>query len=260
MVSAQTAFKRDPIGEMQGIRGFFRRLTAPHVAPGAGARNNDDLAAFDKLPKLPAELDPLTPRVPKRVLTAQDIDGGYGLAGMLSGSDVDLLEKAAGYQQPRLDAAVEKIPADFFAPGPIGRVRIMRAMLVALGAAAPDFCCLDTKDMSPPISDGEPPVKIAAGSPVENFEHYCFACHRGNPNANLNFMSGKTEAEVLAHIKAKSEIRDVLDWPRYQGSDKANKMMPPADSAQRQAVQQGLEKNPKLLEQMRDVVPSLFNF
>ncbi|MGH8460309.1 MAG: hypothetical protein ACRESS_01765, partial [Stenotrophobium sp.] len=79
-------------------------------------------------------------------------------------------------------------------------------------------------------------------------------------NAKLDFMSGKTEAEVLAHIKAKSEIRDVLDWPRYQGTDKANKMMPPADSAQRQMVQQDLAKNPKLLEQMREVVPSLFSF
>lgn len=259
-IPGNNVLNRDPIGELQGLHGFFRRLTTPSVKPGAGARNNDDLAAFDKLPKLPIALDPLSPREPKRVLMANDLDGGYGLAGMLSGSDVELLEKAAGYQLPRLLDAVAKIPANFFAPAPIGRVRIMRAMLTALGAPVPDYCCIDTKDMSPPISDGEPPVKIAAGSPVQNFEHYCFACHRGNPNAKLNFMSGKTEAEVLAHIKAKSEIRDVLDWPRYQGTDKANKMMPPADAAQRQMLQQDLAKNPKLLEQMRDVVPSLFSF
>ncbi|MGH8504623.1 MAG: hypothetical protein ACRETM_01500 [Stenotrophobium sp.] len=259
-IPGNNILNRDPIGELQGVRGFFRRLTEPKVKPGTGPRNNEDLASLDKLPKLPEALDPLSQRDPKRVLAADDLDGGFGLAGMLTGSDFERLEQAAGFQLPRLRDAVEKIPADFFAPAPIGRVRIMRAMLAALGAPVPEYCCLDTKDMSPPLSSGEPPVKIAANSPVRNFEHYCFACHRGNPNARLNFMSGKTEAEVLAHIKAKSEISDVLDWPRYQGTDKANKMMPPADSAQRQMLQQDLAKNPKLLDDMRGVVPSLFSF
>ena len=33
---------------------------------GEGARDNEDLEAFDRLPKLPAALDPLTPRAPRR--------------------------------------------------------------------------------------------------------------------------------------------------------------------------------------------------
>src|SRR5262249_55610394 len=112
----------------------------------------------------------------------------------------------------------------------------------------------------PPVASGEPPVTIREGSPVKPFEQYCFACHRGNPARRLNFMSGKTEDEVLAHVKDKSEIRDVLDWARYRGTEKASKLMPPADSVRRRRLEQALADNPKLLEQMRAVVPGMFDF
>ena len=40
-------------------------------------------------------------------------------------------------------------------------------------------------------------------------------------------MAGANEDEVLANIQAKKEIRDALDWERYEGTDKASKLMPP---------------------------------
>ena len=141
------------------------------------------------------------------------------------------------------------------------RVKAVRALLAALGSkTGTAYCCLDTKDLSPPVALGVPPLKISEGSPLKNFQHYCFACHRGNPSKRLNFMAGANEAEVLEHLKAKSEIRDALDWDRYRGTDKANKMMPPADSHQRAMLEADVAKNPALLEDMRKVVPSLFDF
>lgn len=259
-VAEKSLRNRDPLEESRGIKGWFRTLLTPKSTE-PGAKSNEDLAAFERLPKLPAELDPLTPRPPKRVLTAQDVDGAFGLASMFTLADFKQLEKAADYQQDRLDAVVDKVDATLFAPAPFSRVKTMKALLAALGNKAElDYCCLDTKDMSPPIALGVPPLKITDGSVLKRFEQYCFACHRGNPAKRLNFMAGDTEAIVLDSIKNKTEIRDALDWERYKGTDKANKMMPPADSHQRAALQADLAKNPALLEDMRKAVPGLFDF
>ena len=73
-------------------------------------------------------------------------------------------------------------------------------------------------------------------------------------------MSGATEAEVRANIEAKAEIREALDWDRYRGTDKAAKLMPPADAPQHAALEEALKQNPKLLEEMRAAVPGLFEF
>ncbi len=248
---------RDPLAESQGIKGFFRNLLTRHPPPGAGAKDNEDLAAFDKLPKLPAVLDPLTPRKPKRVLGADDLDGAYGVAALFSESDFKQLEAASGHDLQRLLSTVEKLAPALFDASVYSRVRMMHALLPA---QSQDYCCWSTAEMSPPVASGEPPVKIAAGSVLLEFEHYCFACHRGNPSKRLNFMAGATEAEVLTHIKAKSEIRDALDWQRYKGTDKENKLMPPADSHQRAALNAAVAKDPKLLERMRETVPGLFDF
>ena len=110
------------------------------------------------------------------------------------------------------------------------------------------------------MASGEPPVVLSANSPLAHFEQYCFACHRGNPSKKLNFMSGPDEATVLANIMAKDSIREALDWPRYQGTDRANKLMPPADSLQHERLQAALAQNPDLLDEMRAVVPALFDF
>jgi hypothetical protein len=259
-VGQKTLRNRDPLAETRGIKGWFRSLiTSKSTEPGA--KSNEDLDAFERLPKLPAALDPLTPRPPLRVLTAQDIDGAFGLATMITDPDFKQLELASGFKLERLLAAVDQADAALFSAAPFSRVKMVNGLLAALGnRTALGYCCLDTKDLSPPAVLGVPPLTISAGSPLKNFEHYCFACHRGNPSKRLNFMAGATEAETLANLKAKSEIRDALDWERYRNTDKANKLMPPADSHQRKLLEEDAAKNPKLLEQMRKTVPALFDF
>ena len=250
---------RDPIGEAQGFKGWLRGLYTPTVKLGDGAKTNEDLEAFDKLPKLPAAQDPLSPRPPKRLLTAKDVDGIYGLASLFTASDVATLTKAMGGDWSRVAQAVDALPEVFFAPQPFSRVKTLQALLAPAGSA-PGYCCLDVSELSPPIASGEPPVQLAANSPIKPFEQHCFACHRGNPAKRLNFMHGATEAEVTEHIKAKGEIRDALDWPRYTGTDKANTLMPPADSIQHHELEAALKADPQLLEKMRAVVPGLFDF
>ncbi len=251
---------RDPIEEGRGIKGWWQRLTTKQPKPGDGAKTNEDLEAFDRLPKLKAAFDPLSSRPPKRVLAATDLDGVYGLAALFSDADRQLLETAADFDAAKLLAAVDRIDAAFFAPAVYSRVRTMNALLAALGAQPLNYCCLDTAELSPPVASGEPPVVLSANSPLAPFEQYCFACHRGNPSKKLNFMSGPDEAAVLANVKAKDAIRDALDWSRYQGTDQANKLMPPADSVQHERLQAALAQNPKLLDEMRAVVPGLFDF
>lgn len=257
---------RDPIGEGRGIKGYFRSLFKPAVKLGDGAKTNADLEAFDRLPKLPPTQDPLTPRAPKRLLGVADIDGVYALASLFTPDDLRRLQAAAAYDWSAVEQAVDRLPEALFAETPVARVPLMQALLVpglirgGSAGAMPGYCCLETAEMSPPISSGEPPVQLAAGSPIEPFAHYCFACHRGNPSKRLNFMSGASEAEVTANIKAKSEIRDALDWQRYRGTDKAAKLMPPADAPQHAALEEAMQQNPQLLEQMRALVPGLFDF
>lgn len=253
---------RDPLQERRGLRGWWQARFAAAPEPGAGAKTNEDLAAFDKLPKLPAELDPLSPRPPKRVLKAQELDGVYGVAALFSSDDLRLLEARSGHRRARLEAAVDALPETLFTAAPVGRVRLMQALLAApgTGAAVPGYCCLETNEMSPPLVISVPPLILAAASPLQPFAEYCFACHRGNPAQRLDFMSGADEAAVAAQIRATSKIRDALDWPRYRGTDKEATMMPPADSPQRAKLETDLARQPQLLEQMRAQVPGLFDF
>ena len=256
---------RDPIGEAKGLKGWWRGLFKPEVKLGDGAKTNEDLEAFDRLPKLPAAQDPLSPRPPRQQVGAQQLDAVYALAGFFTPDDVRCLTESAG-DWPAVQARVANLPAAFFADAPFARVKTLLALLAVsqppspVSAVAVSYCCLDTAEMSPPIASGEPPVALAADSPLQAFADYCFACHRGNPAKRLNFMAGADEASVRANIEATSSIRDALDWPRYQGTDKASTLMPPADSPQHAALAEALKKNPQLLEDMRAIVPGLFDF
>ena len=69
-----------------------------------------------------------------------------------------------------------------------------------------------------------------------------------------------TTAPATRELTYAEAIREALDWPRYQGTDRANKLMPPADSLQHEHLQAALAQNPKLLDEMRAVVPALFDF
>ena len=245
---------RDPLAEQRGIKGFFRALFTPKSTE-PGAKDNEDLEAFDRLPKLPVALDPVAPRAPKKALSANDLDGAFALAQFFTESDFKRLDAAAGYQWPKLAAMVDRLPDEFFRPAPFARVKTLKALL-----GKGDYCCLDVAEMSPPIAAGEPPLALAGNSPLHPYQQYCFACHRGNPARRLNFMSGASEGAVLAQIRDKPEIRDALDWDRYRGTDKESKLMPPADSHQRAALVAAQAQNPQLLEEMRKLVPGLFDF
>jgi len=254
---------RDPLQEKRGLRGGLRQLLERRPAPGAKPRSNEDLVAFDRLPKLPAELDPVTPRAPKRLLQASDIDGVYGLAALLTADDLERLQARTAYDAAALEALVERLPDAALTPAPFSRVKMVQALLAASGlaaAAVPGYCCLDTTEMAPPVASGAPPLSLSAGSPLAPFAEYCFACHRGNPAQRLNFMGGRSEAEVLAQVRDTPKIRDALDWERYRGTDKETTLMPPADSPERAKLQAALQQDPQRLERMRAVVPGLFDF
>lgn len=253
VVPESDLLNRDPIGDKQGFKGWLLSLVTRDIKFGEGAKDNEDLSEFEKLPPLHPEVDPLTIRAPKQVLTAQHIDGVYGLARFFSEADVKTLAQANGHQWTNVLAKVQSLPDEVFAAKPFSRVLMMQALL----GQKRDYCCLSTAEMSPPVVSGVPPLTIKKLAQLQPFADYCFACHRGNPAQRLNFMAGETEEQVLANIQAKKEIRDALDWQRYQGTDKASKLMPPRDSIQYQKLQQA---DAKTLQQMRDTVPSLFDF
>ena len=91
-------------------------------------------------------------------------------------------------------------------------------VMQALTGKTQTYCCLNTAEMSPPQASGVPPLTIHKNTQLQAFADNCFACHRGNPAKRLNFMAGANEDEVLANIQAKKEIRDALDWERYEGN------------------------------------------
>ena len=259
---------RNPVLEQQGIKAWFKQFTGARIKLGDGARNNEELDAFDKLPKLPLELDPLTRRPPKRVLNAQHVDAAYGLASLLTESDIQTLMHAADWQIAKLDQAVDKLPAELFGAKPFVRSTMVRALLssrelplVARQGPRPlAFAYTEVSDMSPPVVSGVPPLALSANSALKPYETYCFSCHRGNPAKRLNFMGADSEDAVLAQMRDKVEIRDALDWERYDGTDKASILMPPRDSRQYALMKDAEKKDPKLRDTMRAVVPGLFGF
>ena len=252
-VAESDLLNRDVIGERQGFKGWLRSLITRDIKFGEGAKDNEDLSEFDKLPPLRKELDPLTIRAPKQLLTANNIDGVYGVASFFTQADLKVFAEQNGHNMSHLIKKVNALPLEVFAAKPFSRV----AMMQALTGKTQTYCCLNTAEMSPPQASGVPPLTIHKNTQLQAFADNCFACHRGNPAKRLNFMAGANEDEVLANIQAKKEIRDALDWERYEGTDKASKLMPPRDSLQYQQLK---KLDPKVREQMRDTVPSLFDF
>lgn len=244
---------RDPSGKTNNFTDWLYETFTPDISFGEGAKDNEDLSAFEKLPTLSPALDPLTTRKPKKVLFKEDIDGIFGIARFFSDDDIRMLSQQVNYNFQKIEEKIAALPKAVFDPLPFSRVRIMRLLLDKPMA----YCCLDTSEMSPPHLSGEPPLDIAKHPELNLYREYCFTCHRGNPSKRLNFMSGTSEQGVLENIQARSEIRDVLDWERYLGTDKASTLMPPADSIQYQRLKQAGDDT---REQMREVVPSMFSF
>lgn len=263
-VAESDLVNRDPLLDKSGLRGFLRQFLGANVKLGDGAKNNEDLAAFDKLPKLPVNLDPLTPRAPKRLLSAQDIDAVFGVASLITDSDVSNVLLRSQQQMALVHKAVDALPNNLFAPQPFERVKLVSALMTSPVLPGParslQYAYTDVSEMSPPVASGEPPLQLHANSVLKPYEEYCFSCHRGNPVKKLNFFGGDSEDKVLAQLREKSEIRDALDWSRYEGTDKASMLMPPRDSAQYGKLREHLKTQPDTLARMRDAVPSLFGF
>lgn len=256
IVSESDLLNRDPIGEKLGILGSIRSLITREIKFGEGAKDNEDLSEFEKLPALRRELDPLDIRAPKKIITSKDIDGVYGVASFFTDYDFKSIYKYYGYNIKAVRSKIYSLPNEFFNPKPFSRVNVLKALL----GNTLEYSYIDTSEMSPAIASGIPPLEIKEFPELHLYSENCFACHRGNPAKKLNFMAGNTEKEVLENIKAKKEIRDALDWERYEGTEKANKLMPPRDSTQYEILLKKGEEKDKILKSMREVVPGLFEF
>jgi hypothetical protein len=263
LVAESDLVNRDPYAEIGGWKGFFRKFTSANIKLGDGAKNNEDLEAFDKLPKLSVALDPLTKRLPKRSLTAESIDGVYGVASLMTESDIQGLMKRANFKIGTLTSAVDQLPNELFGERQFERVRLVQALMESKSMPGPSktlqYAFTDVSEMSPPVASGEPPLELSVNSPLLPYKEYCFSCHRGNPSKRLNFLGADTEDKVLAELKDKIEVRDALDWDRYKGTDKASILMPPTDSAQYAKLLEHLKKDPDALKSMRATVPGLFS-
>lgn len=251
---------RDPFSTKAhggGLRGLINSYFGQNVLtenPGA-----NDIEAFDKLPPLPAELDPLSEKPVKATYRADSLEGVFGIAQLFSQQDLATLQSEATIET--LQAAVDHVAVQSHLDAkPFSRVAMMNALLTALGRSPLQSRYSDTSELSEPLLDGEPPLKLAANSPLQPFQQYCFACHRGNPSARLNFMSGASEAEVLANIKVTDAIYDVLEYDRYLGTEKANTLMPPRNSWQRLQLDAAIADGETPHEDMQEVVPSLLDF
>lgn len=250
---------RDPGRESETFTEWLYATLTPDINFGDGAKDNEDLNAFEKLPPLPPRQDPLTRRPAKQTLSKLDIDGVYGLANMFTESDLKNLNEAYDYKLDSLLQKIAELPASFFDAQPFSRVKVMKALL----DRDLQYCCLDTSEMSPPRVSSAPKLEINEYPELKLFEQYCFTCHRGNPSKRLDFMSGDDELTVLEKIKDKTEIRDALDWERYENTDKASTLMPPKDSVQYEMLIQAHNEHgskEEALQQMRDTVPGMFGF
>tara|TARA_R110001599_G_scaffold214351_2_gene412442 strand:+ start:261 stop:1976 length:1716 start_codon:yes stop_codon:yes gene_type:complete len=244
---------RDPSGKTSNFTDWLYETFTPDISFGDGAKDNEDLSAFEKLPPLSPSLDPLTTRKPKKVLYKEDVDGIFGIARFFSDDDIKTLSKSVNYDFEKLSDKISSLPNELFDANPFSRQVMMSALL----DKHQEYCCLDTSEMSPPQVSGLPDIEIKEHPELEAFKDYCFTCHRGNPSKRLNFMAGDNEQAVLENIQAKVEIRDVLDWERYQNTDKASTLMPPSDSIQFKKMKQAGEE---VRETMRKTVPSMFGF
>ncbi len=216
----------------------------------------DEVSDFNALPPLPASQDPLTPRAHKAVYDASSLEGVYGVAQLFSPQDIALLETLSNYDPAKIAAAVQ---AYNWPQQPFKRIAVMQQLGSHFGKQL-SYAYADTSKLSDPLLDGEPPLDITDGSVLEHYEQYCFGCHRGNPSAKLNFMGGETEAVVLEKIADTETIREALDWERYAGTSKANKIMPPETSWQRRKLAKAIKEGNDPLPEMREAVPSMFEF
>ena len=92
--------------ENNNLSDWLYSVFTPDINFGDGAKDNEDLSAFEKLPPLPPAQDPLTLRSPKQTLHKSDIDGVYGIARFFTDDDIASLNKHYHY---KLSALLQKV-------------------------------------------------------------------------------------------------------------------------------------------------------
>ena len=194
-----------------------------------------------------------------KTLTYESSDGIFGIAQFFTYNDVNLLKKHNGYEFEKIVQILQTQKADILLKNqPFQRIATMKFLLKELGLSSlPHSCCETEEGMSPPLAQGVQPLLIAEGSNMVHFQQYCFACHRGNPASRLNFMSGDTEEDVWENIRNVPEIKEVLEWEKYQGTTAEANQMPPKDSFQYRKL---LNAPEEVRTAMIESVPSLFSF
>lgn len=238
-------------GELKNV---VRRIqTWFRFEAGDNAELSRKLAAFERQPKLPAALDPLTPREPSTPLSADSLTTVHRLAGLFVPDDRRRLLEWSGDSPQRVrDLILGGQLDELLSPGPVNRVAILQALAQRLGQAQAEYCCLENPRLAPPLIEGARALNIEAESVLSLFQRYCFACHRGNPVEHLNFMGAGTVDAVLAAIRAKPQIRERLDFGRYEHSDWRSLLMPPAGSSQRRQLDAARASGADDLEQMQE--------
>ena len=244
---------RDPFKEEEN-KGIIDTIKGWFSSKPEGAN-----LSIEELEELSPELDPLTVRPYLKTLTYESSDGIFGIAQFFTYNDVNLLKKHSGYEFEKIVQILQTQKADILLKNqPFQRIATMKFLLKELGLSSlPHSCCETEEGMSPPLAQGVQPLLIAEGSNMVHFQQYCFACHRGNPASHLNFMSGDTEEDVWENIRNVPEIKEVLEWEKYQGTTAEANQMPPKDSFQYRKL---LNAPEEVRTAMIESVPSLFSF
>ncbi len=250
---AQTGFWQAPV---QRLRELFGRLAG---GPLSGARSTDELerklSAFDRLPKLPAAQDPLTSRPATTHLSAHSLAAVRSLAQFFAPDDRRRLLRWTGNAPEKITAPILAGELDqLLGAKALSRVQVLQALALHLGQPAPAYCCLANAGLGRPQTTSDQPLPIAQNSVLDLFQRYCFACHRGNPIGHLNFMGAASLAELRTAIQAKWQIRDRLDFQRYESGELRSQLMPPAGSQQRTWLDAARARGSDDLQRMQEFI------
>ena len=133
------------------------------------------------------------------------------------------------YFQDILNAMGE---VDAFTARPFQRARVLPALFDELGIATDRWCCLDDSGM-PGVavddSDGAAPGGAAARLPVavQDFLHYCGACHRSTDAFPPNYLHGDAQEIEARLAQCAPRILFRLRMWRLAPGERAKTPMPP---------------------------------
>ena len=215
--------------------------------PTTSTDSTTNLQAFERLPRLAAELDPLRLRPPVDRLDSQSLAGVQAVAKMFSVHDRKILRPLGPQSEELIREIILSGELDtLLTAQAFNRVAILQQLLKAVGQTEPDYCCLKTATVESQAKPSE--LAIPVESELKLFQRYCFACHRGNPIKHLDFMAGNSTAQVLQSIRQQPRIKAMLS----PSPDGQAARMPPENSAQRALLNAAMAKGNDDLRTMRE--------